>query len=186
MANINREQALILLKEYTKSESLLKHAYAVEAGMRAYAEKFKEDIEKWAITGLLHDFDYEMYPDKHPWEGNKILLEKGIDKDICEAIMGHAIFTNTPRNTPMAKTLFAVDELSGFVTAVTLVRPNKALSEVQPRSVKKKMKDKRFAAKVNRDEMVQSAEELGVDFDEHISFLVNAMSKISDELGLNP
>ena len=186
MANITREQSLELLKEYTKSESLLKHAYAVEAAMRNYAEYFKEDAEKWAVTGLLHDFDYEMYPDNHPWEGNKILLDKGIDRDICEAIMGHASFTNTPRNTLMAKTLFAVDELSGFVTAVTLVRPNKALSEVKPKSVKKKMKDKRFAAKVNREEMLLSAEELGVNFDDHINFVVQAMSKISSDLGLNP
>jgi len=186
MADITRQQALDLLKEYTKSESLLKHAYAVEAAMRAYAEKYDEDMEKWSITGLLHDFDYEMFPDNHPWEGNKILRERGIAEDIREAIMGHAVFTDTPRNTRMAKTLFAVDELSGFITAVTLVRPNKALSEVKPKSVKKKMKDKRFAAKVNRDEMLQGAEELGVDFDEHITFVANAMSKVSSELGLNP
>ena len=186
MADINREQALALLKEYTKSESLLKHAYAVEAAMHAYAVKFNEDTEKWRITGLLHDFDYERFPENHPWEGNKILLEKGINSEICEAIMGHATFTNTLRSTLMAKTLFAVDELSGFITAVTLVRPNKALSEVKPKSVKKKMKDKRFAAKVNRSEMIQSAKELGVDFDEHIIFVVNAMSKISADLDLNP
>ncbi len=186
MDNFSREQAIALLKEYTNSERLLKHAYAVEAAMRNYAEKFNENAEKWGITGLLHDFDYEMYPDNHPREGNKILLGMGIDPEICEAIMGHAVFTNTPRNTLMAKTLFAVDELSGFITAVTLVRPNKALSEVKPKSVRKKMKDKRFAAKVNRDEMLQSAEELGIDFDEHITFVVNAMSKISADLGLNP
>ena len=186
MANISRELALALLKEYTKSESLLKHAFAVEASMRAYAEKYTEDIETWGITGLLHDFDYEMFPEKHPWEGNKILAEKGIDEEIRKAIMGHATFTNTLRDTQMAKVLFAVDELSGFITAVTLVRPNKALSEVKPKSVKKKMKDRRFAAKVNREEMIQGAKELGVDFDEHIIFVVNAMSKISVELGLNP
>ena len=186
MADMDREQALILLKEYTKSESLLKHAYAVEACMQAYAEKFNEDKEIWGITGLLHDFDYEKFPDNHPWEGNKILAEKGVSQNILNAIMGHAEFTNTPRDTLMAKTLFAVDELSGFITAVTLVRPNKALSEVTPKSVKKKMKDKRFAAKVNRDEMIQGAEELGVNFDEHILFVANAMSNISETLGLNP
>jgi len=186
MADINREQALALLKEYTKSESLLKHAYAVEAAMRAYAKHFNEDSEKWAITGLLHDFDYEMFPNNHPWEGNKILLAKEIEKDICDAIMGHAAFTNIPRDSLMAKTLFAVDELSGFITAVTLVRPNKALSEVKPKSVKKKMKDKRFAAKVNREEILQGAEELGVNFDDHIIFVVKAMSNISSDLGLNP
>ena len=114
MAKINRDQALALLREYTKSESLLKHAYAVEAAMRAYAEKFNEDIEKWSVTGLLHDFDYERYPDNHPWEGNKILTEKNIDEDIRTAIMGHAAFTDTPRESLMAKTLFAVDELSGL------------------------------------------------------------------------
>ncbi|MCB0284178.1 MAG: HDIG domain-containing protein [Calditrichaeota bacterium] len=182
---MTREQALELLKEYTQSESLLKHAYAVEAAMRAYAEKFGEDVERWGITGLLHDFDYEKYPDNHPWEGNKILNEKNIDEDIRNAIMGHAAFTNTPRETLMAKTLFAVDELCGFITAVTLVRPNKALSEVHVKSVKKKMKDKAFAAKVNRDEIRQGAEELGVDFDEHVAFVVNALSGIADSLGLN-
>lgn len=138
MAKMDREQALILLKEYTKSASLLKHAYAVETCMRSYAQKYNEDVEKWGITGLIHDFDYEKFPDNHPWEGNKILTQKGIDDDIQNAIMGHATFTNTPRDTLMAKVLFAVDELSGFITAVTLVRPNKALSEVQPKSVKKR------------------------------------------------
>lgn len=182
---MNREQALELLKEYTKSESLLKHAYAVEASMRAYAKKFGEDEDRWGMTGLLHDFDYEKYPDNHPWEGNKILTEKNIDEDIRTAIMGHAAFTDTPRESLMAKTLFAVDELSGFITAVTLVRPNKALSEVQVKSVKKKMKDKAFAAKVNRDEIRQGADELGVDFDEHVAFVIQAMSSVAESLGLN-
>lgn len=182
---MTREQAIELLKEYTQSESLLKHAFAVEAAMCAYAEKFGEDVERWGITGLLHDFDYEKYPDNHPWEGNKILSEKNVDEDIRTAIMGHAAFTNTPRETLMAKTLFAVDELCGFITAVTLVRPNKALSEVKVKSVKKKMKDKAFAAKVNRDEIRQGAEELGVDFDEHVIFVVQAMSGVADSLGLN-
>ena len=182
---MNRKQALELLKEYTKSESLLKHAYAVEASMRAYAKKFGEDEDRWGMTGLLHDFDYEKYPDNHPWEGNKILTEKNIDEDIRTAIMGHAAFTDTPRESLMAKTLFAVDELSGFITAVTLVRPNKALSEVQVKSVKKKMKDKAFAAKVNRDEIRQGADELGVDFDEHVAFVIQAMSSVAESLGLN-
>lgn len=183
---MNRDNALTLLKEYTKSESLLKHSYAVEAAMRAYAQKFGEDIERWGLTGLLHDFDYEMFPDDHPYKGNQILKGKDVDKDILTAIMGHATFSGVARESLMAKTLFAVDELSGFLTAVTLVRPNKALSEVKVKSVRKKMKDKRFAAKVNRDEMLQGSEELGVDFDGHILFVAGAMSGIAAELGLNP
>ena len=183
---MNREDALSILKEYTKSESLLKHAYAVEAAMRAYAQKFGEDVGRWGVTGLLHDFDYEMFPDDHPFKGNQILKEKNVDEDILTAIMGHASFSRVQRESLMAKTLFAVDELSGFITAVTLVRPTKALSEVKVKSVKKKMKDKRFAAKVNREEILQGAEELGVDFDEHILFVVKAMSGIAGELGLNP
>lgn len=183
---MNRESALALLKEYTKSESLLKHAFSVEAAMAAYAAKYNQDVEKWRVTGLLHDFDYEMFPDNHPWEGNKILKGKRFDPEILSAIMGHAEFTNTPRETLLAKALFAVDELTGFITAVTLVRPTKSLSEVTPKSVKKKMKDKRFAAKVNREEMLQGAADLGVDFDEHILFVAKAMSSIADQLNLNP
>jgi putative nucleotidyltransferase with HDIG domain len=183
---MDRQTALTLLKEYTKSDSLLKHAYSVEAAMGAYAQKYGQDVEKWRVTGLLHDFDYEMFPDNHPWEGNKILKEQGLDNEIVTAIMGHADFTHTPRESLLAKVLFAVDELTGFITAVTLVRPSKALSEVKPKSVKKKMKDKRFAAKVNREEMLLGAEELGVDFDQHIEFVVNAMSGIAKQLDLNP
>ncbi|KAA3614929.1 MAG: HD domain-containing protein [Calditrichaeota bacterium] len=183
---MNRNEALKILKEYTKSESLLKHAYAVEAAMRAYAEKYEEDVDHWGITGLLHDFDYEMFPENHPYKGNQILKEKKVDEDILTAIMGHATFSGVARDSLMAKSLFAVDELCGFITAVTLVRPTKALSEVKVKSVKKKMKDKRFAAKVNREEMLQGAEELGVDFDEHVMFVVNALSGIAAELDLNP
>jgi len=135
---MTREQALEILKEYTRSESLLKHAYAVEAAMRAYAEKFGEDEELWGSVGLLHDFDYEKYPEEHPMKGSEILKEKGIPEDIRTAILGHADFSGVPRQTLMAKTLYAVDELSGFITAVTLVRPTKALSEVKFKSVKKK------------------------------------------------
>ncbi len=183
---MNRETAFTILNEYTKGEGLLKHAYAVEAAMRTYAQKFNEDIDLWGITGLLHDFDYEMFPDEHPYKGNQILKEKKVDEDILTAIMGHASFSGVARESLMAKVLYAVDELCGFITAVTLVRPNKALSEVKVKSVKKKMKDKRFAAKVNRDEMLQGAEELGVVFDEHVLFVVNAMSGIAEDLGLNP
>ena len=183
---MNRADALNLLKQYTESESLLKHAYAVEAAMAAYAEKYNEDKELWSIVGLLHDFDYEKYPDEHPMRGSGILKEAGVSDDVRTAIMGHADFTGVPRETLMAKVLFAVDELAGFITAVTLVRPSKALSEVQVKSVKKKLKDKNFAAKVNRDEIRQGAEELGVDFDEHIMFVVRAMSGVADKLDLNP
>lgn len=183
---MTREQALVILKEYTKSESLLKHAYAVEAAMRAYADKFAEDPEYWGITGLLHDFDYEMYPQEHPARGNVILKERGVDAPMLEAIMGHAAYTGVARKTLLAKTLFAVDELCGFITAVTLVRPTKALSDVKVKSVKKKLKDKRFAAKVNREEIRQSAEELGVNFEEHIAFVVDALKPVAAELGLAP
>ena len=185
---MNRDDAWNLLCEYTKTESLRKHALAVEAAMRAYAGKFNEDPELWGIVGLLHDFDYEKYPtaEDHPYKGNEILEKEGYSEDIRKAIMGHASYTGVPRDSMMAKALFAVDELTGFIIAVTLVRPSKAFSDVAPKSVKKKMKDKRFAAKVSREEIRQGAEELGVDFDEHISFVVGAMSKVADKLGLNP
>lgn len=183
---MTRNEALNILQEYTKSESLLKHAYAVEAVMRAYAQKYGEDEELWGIIGLLHDFDYEMYPDEHPMKGSEILREKGVSEEIRTAILGHADFSGVPRETLMAKVLYAVDELSGFITAVTLVRPNKALSEVKMKSVKKKLKDKSFAAKVNREEITKGAEELGVDFSEHVEFVIKAMSGVADRLGLNP
>ncbi|MBD3226327.1 MAG: HDIG domain-containing protein [Caldithrix sp.] len=183
---MDRNDALQILTEYTKSDSLLKHAYAVEAAMRAYAEHFNEDEEKWAIVGLLHDFDYEMYPDEHPMKGSEILKERGVSEELRTAILGHADFSGVPRESLMAKTLYAVDELCGFITAVTLVRPNKALSEVKVKSVKKKLKDKSFAAKVNREDITKGAEELGVDFGEHVLFVSRAMSGVADTLGLNP
>lgn len=183
---MTREEALTLLKEYTKSESLLKHAFAVEAAMRAYAKKFGEDEELWGVVGLLHDFDYEMFPDEHPMKGSKILEEKGVSEDIRKAILGHANYTGVARDTLMAKTLYAVDELSGFLVAVTLVRPNKSISEVKVKSVKKKMKDKSFAAKVNRDEIREGAEELGIPFEEHVEFMIQALSPVAESLGLNP
>jgi len=183
---MNRAEALQLLKEYTQSESLLKHAYAVEAAMRAYAKKYDQDEELWGVVGLLHDFDYEMFPDQHPMKGSEILEQKGLPEEIRRAILGHADFSGVPRETLIAKVLYAVDELCGFITAVTLVRPSRALSEVEVKSVKKKLKDKAFAAKVNRQDIIQGAEELGVDFDEHVAFVVQAMSKVADRLGLNP
>jgi len=181
-----RDKALAILKEYTKSNGLLKHAYAVEAAMRAYALKYGQDEELWGVVGLLHDFDYEQYPDEHPMKGSEILKEKGVSQEIRTAILGHADFSGVPRETLMAKVLYAVDELSGFITAVTLVRPNKSLSEVKFKSVKKKMKDKSFAAKVNREEIINGASELGVEFTEHVEFVISAMSRAAIQLGLNP
>jgi len=183
---MKREEALALLHEYTESESLRKHAYAVEAAMRTYAEKYGEDQELWGSVGLIHDFDYEKYPDHHPQRGSEILAKNGVPENIRIVILSHASFTGVSRDSLMAKVLYAVDELCGFVTAVTLVRPNRSVSEVTPKSVKKKMKDKRFAAKVNREEIHEGAQELGVDFDDHIRTVVKAMSSIAPELGLNP
>ena len=180
------EDALKLLFEYTESENLRKHALAVEAAMRAYARKFGEDEEKWAIVGLLHDFDYEKFPtpDQHPWIGSKILEERGYPEDIRKAILGHADYTGIPRDTLMAKALYACDELCGFITAVALVRPNKKLEEVTVESVKKKLKDKAFAWSVNRNDIYKGAEELGIPLDEHIQFVIDAMKSIADKLGL--
>ncbi len=183
---MDRKDALDILFEYTKTDSLRNHAYAVEAAMRAYAQKYSEDLELWGVVGLLHDFDYEKFPDQHPQKGNEILTEKGVSEEIRTAIMGHASFTGVARESLMAKVLFAVDELCGFIIAVTLVRPNKSLGEVSVKSVKKKMKDKRFAAKVNRDEIRQGAEELGVEFDDHVTDVIQALAVIAPKLGLNP
>lgn len=183
---MTRQEAFTLLKEYTQKDGLIKHALAVEAAMRAYAKKFGEDEETWGIVGLLHDFDYEKYPtlDNHPFRGAEILREKGYPEEWIEAILGHAEHTGVPRKTQMAKTLFAVDELCGFITAVAYVRPNKKLAEVKVKSVKKKMKDKAFARQVSREDIQKGAEELGVDLDEHIEFVIKAMQSISDQLGL--
>jgi len=183
---MNRTEAWNLLCEYTKSDSLRKHALAVEAAMRHYARIFGEDEEYWAITGLLHDFDYEMYPDEqnHPYRGNEILEKLGYPIEIRTAIMGHASYTGVKRETLLAKTLFAVDELSGFVIAVALVRPSKSIFEVEPRSVQKKFKDKAFAAKVNREEIKQGIAELGVDETEHIQRVIEALKSVAGELGL--
>ncbi|NMC62520.1 MAG: HAD family hydrolase [SAR324 cluster bacterium] len=189
----NRNEALALLKEYTKSDSLIKHGLSVEAAMKWYAEKHfqlsKSEIEKWGIVGLLHDFDYEMYPDltaadHHPVKGCQILRDLNYPDDLIEAIMGHADYTDVPRETPMAKTLYAVDELSGLVFASVLVRPDKSLYTIEASSVKKKMKDKAFARGCNRDEILRGAEELGVDFMEHIKNVIDAMRVIAPDLGL--
>lgn len=182
----DREAAWHLLCEYTRSESLRKHALAVEACMRAYARKFGEDDNKWSLTGLLHDFDYEKYPTakEHPFVGNKILEERGWPEEVRRAILSHADYTGVKRESRMEHALFACDELAGFITAVTLVKPSKSLAEVEARSVRKKMKDKAFARTVSRDDIVNGAAELGVDLDEHIAFCIEAMKGIAAELGL--
>lgn len=187
----SREEALALVREYTASESLRKHMLAVEAAMRAYAEKFNEDPDRWGLAGLVHDFDYERFPndahsptEEHPSEGVRILRAQGWPEDILQAILGHATYTNVPRETPMARALFAVDELTGLVTATALVRPSKSLHEVDAKSVRKKMKDKAFARGVSRDDVLLGVQELGVDLDTHIQFVIDAMRARAAELGL--
>ena len=183
---MNRENAVALLHEFTKSENLRKHALAVESAMRACARKYVGDEETWAITGLIHDFDYEMYPNApdHPSKGSEILRERGYPEEIRKAILGHAAYTGVPRDTMMAKSLYACDELCGFITAVALVRPNKKLEEVEVGSVKKKLKDKTFARSVNREDIEKGVAELGVNLEEHIRVVLDAMKSISNHLGL--
>ncbi len=188
--DITREDALALMHEYTQNENLRRHMYAVEAAMRVYARKFGEDEELWGITGLLHDFDYERWPnderkpdDEHPTTGVKILREKGYPEELLQAVLGHAEHTGVHRETLMAKTLFAVDELAGLITACALVRPE-GINGMKVKSVKKKFKDSSFARGVNRDEVNQGVEELGVEFAEHVQLVIEAMTEIQDELGL--
>jgi len=186
-----RESALALMHEYTASESLRKHMLAVEAAMRAYAAKFGEDPERWGLTGLIHDFDYERYPnaahsatEEHPAHGVGVLREKGWPEDILQAILGHATYCNVPRETRMAQALFAVDELTGLITATALVKPSKSVHDVEARSVRKKMKDKAFARGVSREDVQLGAQELGVEMDDHIQFVIEAMRGVAPELGL--
>ena len=183
---MDRQAAWELLCEHTKGEGLRKHGLAVEAVMRHFARKHGEDEETWGIVGLLHDFDYEQHPteEQHPAEGAKILRERGYPDDVVRAILGHADYTGVPRDTLMAQVLYSVDELAGFVTAVALVRPNKSVHEVEPASVRKKMKDKAFARSVNRDDITKGAQELGVDLDTHIAEVIEAMRAAAAELGL--
>jgi len=183
---MNRDDALALLHEWTPKEALRKHAYGVEAAMRAYARRFGEDADTWAVVGLLHDFDYERYPDaeNHPFRGAEELRRRGLDETLVRAILAHASYTGVPRDTLVAKTLFAVDELVGLITAAALVTPDKKLAAVGVRSVIKKMKDKAFARAVNRDEIRQGAEELGVPLEEHIDVVLTAMQAIASDLGL--
>ncbi len=183
---INRDSAWNLLCEFTQSESLRKHMLAVEACMRAYARKFGEDEEKWGLTGLLHDFDYEKYPtpQEHPFIGNRILEERGYPEEMRRAILSHADYSGVERESRMEKTLYACDELAGFITATALVKPGKSLAEVEAKSVRKKMKDKAFARSVNRDDIINGAADMGVDLEEHIAFCIEAMKAIAPELGL--
>tara|TARA_B100001559_G_scaffold317152_1_gene321846 strand:+ start:613 stop:1200 length:588 start_codon:yes stop_codon:yes gene_type:complete len=181
-----RKDAIELLHEYTKTDSLRRHALGVEQAMRKMAEKYHGDPNEWGITGLMHDFDYEMYPtmEEHPYKGNEILKLKGYPDSITQAIMGHATYTGVARETDMAKSLFAVDELTGFIFAVTYVRPSKSIFEVKPRSVKKKLKQKSFAASVVREDIFLSVDELGLDLTEHVQFVIDALSEKAEELGL--
>jgi predicted hydrolase (HD superfamily) len=185
----DRNEAWELLCEYTKGDSLRKHAVAVETAMRACAPRYGEsnaDADEWGIVGLLHDFDYEMFPgpDQHPFTGANILCGRGYSERVIRAIMGHATYTGVPRDTTMARALFATDELCGFLVACALVRPTKSLDDLEVSSVKKKLKDKAFARSVNRDDIKQGVEELGVDADEHIRFVIDALRPVQEQIGL--
>jgi putative nucleotidyltransferase with HDIG domain len=187
----DRSDALALMHEYTASESLRAHMLSVEAAMRAYAERYGEDPERWGLAGLLHDFDYERFPnaehaatEEHPAEGVRLLRARGYPEDVLQAILGHASYTGVARETAMAKTLFAVDELTGLITATALVRPSRSLHDVEARSVRKKMKDKGFARGVSREDVTRGAEDLGVELEAHIEFVIGAMREVADSLGL--
>jgi putative nucleotidyltransferase with HDIG domain len=186
MSMITREQAWELLCEFTKTDGLRKHAMAVETCVAAYARKLGEDEHKWSITGLLHDFDWEIHPtlEEHPQKGEPILAERGIEEEIRRAILSHANHLGVKRETPLEKTLYACDELAGFITAISYVKPHRSVFEVDTASVKKKMKDKAFARSVNRQDIIEGAQELGVPLDEHIEFCVKAMQARAEELGL--
>jgi len=183
----DRAAAWSLLTEFTQSESLRKHAMAVEACMRAYARKFGEDEQQWGVVGLIHDFDYEKYPslDDHPMRGSEMLQQRGWPEEMRRAILSHAGHTGVARQTKLEHALFACDELAGFITAVALVKPGKSLAEVDARSVRKKMKDKAFARTVSRDDITKGAQELGVELEQHITFCIEAMKGIAGELGLD-
>jgi putative nucleotidyltransferase with HDIG domain len=183
---MNRTEALSLVREYVKNENLVRHMLCVEAAMRFYAGKFGEDPEQWGVVGLLHDFDWEIHPtlDQHPQDGAALLRQRGVDEAIIRAVLSHADHTGVPRQSLMEKTLFACDEICGLVTAVALVRPSHSLYDLEASSVKKKWKDKLFAAGANRDEIQRSAAELGIELWEHVGNVIQAMRKIAPELGL--
>jgi putative nucleotidyltransferase with HDIG domain len=186
MVGMTRDQALEILYEFTKSEGLRKHALAVEACVAAYARKLGEDEEKWSVTALLHDFDWEIHPTlpDHPTKGEPLLAERGVSEEIRRAILSHADFTGVLRVSPLEKTLFACDELAGFITAISYVKPHRSVFEVDAASVRKKMKDKAFARSVNREDIVNGARELGLELDEHICFCLKAMQERAETLGL--
>ena len=188
---MTRDDALALMHEYTQSEALRRHMYAVEIAMRAMAPRYGGDPDRWGLAGLLHDFDYERFPndarsatEQHPAEGVRLLRDRGMPEDVCQAILGHATYTGVPRESDMARALFAVDELSGFIVACALVRPSRSLADLEVSSVKKKLKDKGFARGVNREDVVQGALELGVPLDEHIVFVIGALRPEEQVLGL--
>lgn len=183
---MTRDEAIAILHEHIGNENLRKHMYAVEAAMRAYAVKYNEDVELWGIAGLLHDFDYEKYPteEEHGYAGARILEERGAPPEIIQAVLSHTDTTSTPRETLMEKVLYAVDEISGFIVAVTLVRPSKKIEEVKIKSIKKKLKAAAFARQVSREHIEKGIEELGVDRDEHFQFVLDSMKGIAEELGL--
>ena len=190
---LTRSEALMLMHEYTASDALRKHMYAVEVAMRAMAEREGEDPEAWGLVGLLHDFDYERYPNaahsphqEHPAEGVRILAGRGLPDSMQRAILGHASYTGVPRDTAMARALFAVDELCGFLVACALVRPSRSLQDLEVSSVRKKLKDKAFARGVSREDVIQGAAELGVPLDEHIAFVLAALRPQERVLGLGP
>ena len=188
---MTRDDALALMHEYTQSEALRRHMYAVEIAMRAMAPRYGGDADRWGLAGLLHDFDYERFPndarsatEQHPAEGVRLLRDRGMSDDVCQAILGHATYTGVPRESDMARALFAVDELSGFIVACALVRPSRSLADLEVSSVKKKLKDKGFARGVNRDDVLQGALELGVPLDEHIAFVIGALRPEEQVVGL--
>jgi putative nucleotidyltransferase with HDIG domain len=184
---ISRDQAWSVLTEFTQSDSLRKHARAVEASMRAYAGRYDEDVEAWGVAGMLHDFDYEMHPraPHHPMKGAEILLSRGVPEPIVHAILSHADYSGVPRVSRLDRALYACDELSGFVHAVALVRPGRVITGLEPPSVRKKLKDKGFARTVNRDDVYRGATELGVDLDAHIAFVIGALTEVAPEIGLS-
>jgi putative nucleotidyltransferase with HDIG domain len=183
---VNREDAWNILCEYTKTEPLRKHALAVEAAMRAYSRRFAGDEERWAMVGLLHDFDFEMHPnpEEHPVKGAEILRERGVPEDIVYAVLCHADYLGLDRKTPMDRAIYAVDELTGFITAVALVRPNKSIAEVDVAAVRKKMKDKGFARAINREDITRGADQLGVELDEHVAFVIESLKSVAPQLGI--
>jgi putative nucleotidyltransferase with HDIG domain len=183
---VDRDGAWQILTEFTKSDSLRKHALAVEAAMRAYAARYGEDQDHWGIAGMLHDFDYEMHPTapRHPLKGAEILLSRGVPDAVVYAVLAHADYSGYPRRSRFDRALYACDELSGFITACALVRPGRAIAGLEPSSVNKKLKDKAFARTVNRDDVYRGAEELGLDLDEHVAFLIQALTAVAPRIGL--